>query len=297
MLLAICLINVSCIKKINLYQGDKDDEKEDNSGNNNSPQRQDIIVDTDFFYPFGDESQNYTAEITINTRNTLPEENTIKTVIPALKYNKSWLLMLTQDDCKQAAFSWTWAAINGKPLTSGYYYQLGHLQYDDLPPDIYYLGETLGSTDGAGNEVRFSFTTTLSPEWEWMDAKTQIYKGQTQEYYRFFMKSGLTWGDVKEMLNYGTGISIHDVNIDNEEITVDNLLKHYDIALNIIKEKLSGRGCKMLAKPSGIAEYITAGQVHSSIQTMTSNDGETICPAKTENDLKKGGTKQRVLFH
>lgn len=195
--------------------------------------------------------------------------------------------MLTQDDCKQAAFSWTWAAINGKPLTSGYYYQLGHLQYDDLPPDIYYLGETLGSTDGAGNEVRFSFTTTLSPEWEWMDAKTQIYKGQTQEYYRFFMKSGLTWGDVKEMLNYGTGISIHDVNIDNEEITVDNLLKHYDIALNIIKEKLSGRGCKMLAKPSGIAEYITAGQVHSSIQTMTSNDGETICPAKTENDLKK----------
>ena len=38
------------------------------------------------------------------------------------------------------------------------------------------------------------------------------------------MKSGLTWGDVKEMLNYGTGISIHDVNIDNEEITVDNLL-------------------------------------------------------------------------
>ena len=120
-----------------------------------------------------------------------------------------------------------------------------------------------------------------------MDAKTQIYKGQTQEYYRFFMKSGLTWGDVKEMLNYGTGISIHDVNIDNEEITVDNLLKHYDIALNIIKEKLSGRGCKMLAKPSGIAEYITAGQVHSSIQTMTSNDGETLCPAKTENDLKK----------
>ena len=161
MLLAICLINVSCIKKINLYQGDKDDEKEDNSGNNNSPQRKDIIVDTDFFYPFGDESQNYTAEITINTRNTLPEENTIKTVIPALKYNKSWLLMLPQDDCKQAAFSWTWAAINGKPLTSGYYYQLGHLQYDDLPPDIYYLGETLGSTDGAGNEVRFSFTTTL----------------------------------------------------------------------------------------------------------------------------------------
>lgn len=205
--------------------------------------------------------------------------------------------MLTQDDCKQAAFSWTWAAINGKPLTSGYYYQLGHLQYDDLPPDIYYLGETLGSTDGAGNEVRFSFTTTLSPEWEWMDAKTQIYKGQTQEYYRFFMKSGLTWGDVKEMLNYGTGISIHDVNIDNEEITVDNLLKHYDIALNIIKEKLSGRGCKMLAKPSGIAEYITAGQVHSSIQTMTSNDGETLCPAKNGKRFKKGGTKQRVLFH
>ena len=171
--------------------------------------------------------------------------------------------MLTQDDCKQSAFSWTWAAIHGKPLSASYFYQFGHLQYDDLPPDIYYLEKNLGNTDGAGNEVRFSFTITLSPEWDWMNAKTQIYKGNTKEYYRFFMKSGLVWGDVKEMLNYGVGIAMHDMDIDNEELSVENLLNHYEIAQTIIKEKLADRECKMLTKPSGKNEYLTAAQINT----------------------------------
>lgn len=282
-LLILCLINTSCIKQLNLYQGDKD---EDRNENNQTSQRKDIIVDTDFFYPFGNEEGNYTAEITLTGHSSLAKLNK-EPSIPPLKYNKSWLLMLTQDDCKQAAFSWTWAAINGKPLSKDYFYQLGHLQYDDMPPDCYYLGKTLGSTDGVGNEVRFSFTTTLSPEWEWMNAKTQIYKGHTKEYFRFFMKSGLAWGDVKEMLNYGVGIAMHDMDIDNEELTVENLIRHYDIAQSIINEKLSGRVCKMLTKPSSKNEYLTAAQIYSPILTMASDDGENIYFNNTTDDLKK----------
>ena len=95
--------------------------------------------------------------------------------------------MLTQDDCQHAAFSCTWAAIHGKPLSKEYFYDLTHLQTGDLPPDMYVLGKTLGSTDGAGNEIRFSFTTTLAPEWEFMDAKTSINKGFSENYYRFFL--------------------------------------------------------------------------------------------------------------
>ena len=283
LLLILCLTNVSCIKQHNLYQGSKEEEE---NGNGNT-QRQDIVADTDFFYPFGDETGEYRAEITLTTHTTLSEDKIKEPVIPPLKYNKSLLLMLTQDDCKQAAFSWTWAAIHGKPLSPSYYYQLGHLSYDDLPPDVYYLGKTLGSTDGAGNEVRFSFTTTLSPEWDWMNAKTQIYKGNTKEFYRFFMKSGLVWGDVKEMLNYGVGIAMHDMDIDNEVLSVENLIKHYEIAQNIIKEKLSGRGCKMLTKPSGHNEYLTAAETYTPLQTMASDNGETIYPAQLVNDLKK----------
>ena len=286
MLFMLCLISTSCIKKQNLYQGDKDEE-EANGNNGQNSGRQDIVADTDFFYPFGSEEGEYAVEITLKTNSILPEENINEPVIPPLKYNKSWLFMLTQDDCKQSAFSWTWAAIHGKPLSASYFYQFGHLQYDDLPPDIYYLEKNLGNTDGAGNEVRFSFTITLSPEWDWMNAKTQIYKGNTKEYYRFFMKSGLVWGDVKEMLNYGVGIAMHDMDIDNEELSVENLLNHYEIAQTIIKEKLADRECKMLTKPSGKNEYLTAAQINTFLQTMASDDGIALYPAQLTNDLKK----------
>lgn len=57
------------------------------------------------------------------SRNHYPHKKEIQTKdinveIPHLKYNKTWMLMLTQDDCMQAAFCRTWAAINGKPISS-----------------------------------------------------------------------------------------------------------------------------------------------------------------------------------
>ena len=73
----------------------------------------------------------------------------INVEIPHLKYNKTWMLMLTQDDCMQAAFCRTWAAINGKPISSSIpyptptptdqnmkhqlYFDIKHLQKRDLP--------------------------------------------------------------------------------------------------------------------------------------------------------------------
>ncbi|MCE5205376.1 MAG: hypothetical protein LLF80_04625 [Porphyromonadaceae bacterium] len=114
--------------------------------------------------------------------------------------------MLTQDDCKHAAYSTTWAAINGKPLSNNYYYGTEQLAAGDLPPDAFNLDKTLGSTDGAGNEVRFVFTTTISPEWDWMDDKTSVNREFNKDYYRFYMKSGLTWNNLSEMLAYDTGI-------------------------------------------------------------------------------------------
>lgn len=158
----MCTINIGCIKEKNLYD-DELAEKE-------------VISDPEFFYPFINEPIDHTAEITIQVKEgvQLPIQPTA--VIPPLKYNKSWLFMLTQDDCKHAAFCYTWAAIHGKPLSKKSFYDLAHLQRNELPSDYYYLGKTLGSTDGAGNEVRFSFGTTLSPEESWMDKTTTINK-------------------------------------------------------------------------------------------------------------------------
>lgn len=276
LMLLLCLVGVSCIKQKNLYQGE------------NNGKEKEVINETDFFYPFGKEAKGNTAIITIRTKNELPSDlNRIEAEIPPLKYNKSWLFMLTQDDCKQAAFSCTWAAINGKPLSTKYFYDLAHLQAGDLPPDSYRLGKTLGSKDGTGREVRFSFTTTLSPEWEFMNVKSKIHKGFTGQYYRFVMKSGLVWGNVKEMLNYGVGIAFHDVNTDNVSDEA-NILKHYAIAQNIILEKLSGRGCKMLAEPNGNKTYVQAAQAYPAIQTMTAQaDADKLYPYQENMNLEK----------
>lgn len=290
-LIMLCLMHTSCIKKINLYQNDKNDDHEENK-----VEVQTVICETDFFYPFDKEVKDVETTITIHTRTKLPEDiNSFRTEIPPLKYNKSWLFMLTQDDCKQAAFSCTWAAINGQALSDLYYYDLAHVQVDDFPPDAYYLGKTLGCTDGAENEVRFSFTTTLAPEEGYMNGVTKIGKGYTDNYYRFFMKSGLLWGNVKEMLNYGIGIAYHDVMLEdvNNEAEV---LEHLKLSRQIILDRLLGRDCKMLARPNGNNTYINAGIKYAPIQTMTMEAGGTKLYPSQATDLFKVPV-ERVFYH
>lgn len=276
LLIALCLIHTSCVKQLNLYEGDKDD-----GNGKNQVKEQTVLCEPDFFYPFDKEVNQINTKLIIHTHTKLPENiENMRTEIPPLKYNKSWLFLLSQDDCKQVAFCCTWAAFNGQPLSDSYFYDLAHVQADDFPPDAYYLGKTLGCTDGAGNDVRFSFTTTLSPEWQYMNETTKVGKGYTENYHRFFMKTGLFWGNVKEMLNYGVGIAFHDLKVDdNDKHNETILLSHLDLAHEIVMNKL-GRDCKMLARPDGNNTHINAGISSDYIQTMTTeSDGYKLYPA------------------
>jgi hypothetical protein len=284
-----CLI--SCIDK-DVYQGNGDD----NQGAEHTRY-------VSYLYPYGSEAQNVVAEITLEIDGEI-NTDMIKAEMPFLKYNKSWLFMLTQDDCMHAAYSTTWAAINGKPLSPDpkYYYNAEQLAAGDLPPDVFYLNKTLGSTDGTGNEVRFAFTTTLSAEEDWMDAEIIVNKGFTDNYYRFHMKSGLTWNNVTEMLSYGTGIAFHDVN--TEAVTrEDSIIKHYTLSQQIILDKLAGRGCKTLAEPNGNKTYVRAALDYAPIQIMTAQNAggatdpelERLYPFKVNSDLDKG-LLQRVFY-
>lgn len=267
---------MSCIKEKNLFEGE--DEKPE------------VPVIPTYIYPFKDEVQNAVAEITIQTDNEI-DLNTIETEIPYLKYNKSWLFMLTQDDCSHAAYSCTWAAINGKPLIhvkgNEYYYDAPQLKVGDLPPGIYYLGKTLGTTDGTGHEIRFSPTTTLAPEAKWMNAEINVEPGFTDNYYRFYKKSGMVWDDIVEIINYGAGIAFHDVmavDVNNPE----QIVKHYVISQDSILKRLSGRGCKTLAEPNGNKSYVTAALNYADIQTMTAQTGTVqLVPFKVKDDLQK----------
>ncbi len=270
--LILLLLPVSCVKFKNLHE-----EKEGESGG---------VTTLSYIYPFKDESKNIVAEILIQADDTI-DLSSVEAEIPYLKYNKSWLFLMTQDDCTHSAYCSTWASIHGKPLTKNYYYDADHLKAGDLPPDAYYLGKTLGSTDGVGNEVRFSFTTTLAPEADWMNEKPKVNVGFNSNYYRFYRKTGLVWSSVIEMLNYGVGIAFHDVitaNVNNS----DSIKIHFEKSQEIILNKTLGRGCKTLAEPNGNKTYVTAAQNYELIQTMTAQVGaEILYPFQVKDDLKK----------
>ena len=266
MLLAISLFTSSCIKEIDLSRGNLIEDK------------------PVYLYPFQNEGENVKTEILIKTRTPLSDRN-LHATIPYLKYNKSWLFMLTQDDCKQVAFSCTWAAINGKPLTNKYFYNAGHLLWGDLPPDIWYLGKTLGSTNGAGNEVRFAPTTTLAPDQTWMNEKSEILLHYQKNFSRFGVKKGLVWNNVREMLNYGWGIAFHNLVVNNEK-DVNVLIKQYPNAQDSILKHLNGRGCKTLAEPDDNKAYVTAALEYPPIQTMVAQAGTVkLYPFKVTDDL------------
>lgn len=278
----VSLLMTGCIKQVNLYQGDGGDD--DGSAAKNEKA---VFSDTKFFYSFKDEAPDKTAVVTLHLKKDRQVAN-LSAEMPPLKYNKEWIFMLTQDDCMQSAFAYTWAAIHGKPLSEAYYYDLAHLQEGDLPPDHYSLGKTLATTDGTGREVRFSFTTTLAAEEDFMNVKTNVNKGFMENYYRFYRKSGLVWGNVKEMMNYGVGIAFHDLKLNNEDKNTNTLIQHYNIAQNMILEKLQGRGCKMLAEPNGDKTYIDAAMNYAPIATMTAQSGAMkLKPFVVESDLKK----------
>ena len=266
MLSAISLFASSCVKEIDLSRGNLIEDK------------------PVYLYPFQNEGENVKTEILIKTRTPLSDRN-LHATIPYLKYNKSWLFRLTQDDCKQVAFSCTWAAINGKPLTNKYFYNSGHLLWGDLPPDIWYLGKTLGSTDGAGNEVRFAPTTTLAPDQTWMNEKSEILLHYQKNFSRFGVKKGLVWNNVREMLNYGWGIAFHNLVVDNEK-NINALIKQYPNAQDSILKHLNGRGCKTLAEPDGNKAYVTAALEYPPIQTMVAQAGTVkLYPFKVTDDL------------
>jgi hypothetical protein len=289
-LILILLVQVSCIDK-DVYQGDKDEDSVNGPGGEYAG----------YIYPYQDESQNVVAEISLLLE-TAPAENQIITEIPVLKYNKSWLFMLTQDDCTHSAYSTTWAAINGRPLSNNYFYSAEQLAAGDLPPDYFTLNQTLGSTDGAGKEIRFTFTTTLAPEMEWMENKPQVNVGFSRDYYRFHMMFGLTWNNVAEMLAYDAGIAFHDLNT-NSVNNKDSLLRHFDIAHEITRDKLSGRGIKVLAEPNGNHNYLLAGKDYPSIKIMTAQNTkpggpvvEPLFPYRVESDLEKA-VLQRTFYN
>jgi hypothetical protein len=151
----------------------------------------------------------------------------------------------------------------------------------------------MSTTDGAGNDVRFSFLTTLMPQATWMNAHvTTSLTIAPSDRYRYYMKSGLVWSDVIGMLSYDTDIAFHNVAADDVN-NVEQVRVQYAVVQDSVLKRLPGRGMKVLAEPDGNKTYLHATEGYAPIQistAQTSGDGITTVKLKPyqigNNDLK-----------
>ena len=246
-----------------------------------------------YVYPFSDEISSPDVEIVLS----VPAEmvlgtggesgSNISAAIPPLKYNKEMLFMLSQDDCVQSAFCYTLAAINGWPLpvNDDQFYNYDQQRMGDFPPYTYKLENELFSTDGTGIPVRFSFTSTISPEDVRMTQAKKANPNYVKDYGRFKMQAMLSWNDVRQMINHGVSIAFHDM-LTNDPNNHDTLILHFAKAQEVSLKNLNGRGIKMLVEPNGNKNYIDAGRKYSPLKIFTSSAGaEDIIPFKVNGDI------------
>lgn len=78
-----------------------------------------------------------------------------------------------------------------------------------------------------------------------MKSAISVTPGFTDNYYRFYMRSGLAWEDVTEMVNYGVGIAFHDV--DSYDVSTPSVIAtHYGICQDTLTILQAWRCCKKL---------------------------------------------------
>lgn len=286
-LFCIALLTSSCISQPPYNTKPKDDTTEDTTPSEDT-----------YLYPFASEVHNPQAIITLETDGT-KEISLDDFEIPYLKYNKSILVMLTQDDCRQDSYCRTWAKFNGQPVSDSqdkYYFTSDQLKAGDLHPSTIGASTPLLTTDGTGKDIRLAFSTTLLPENSSMKKYPDVKKGYTRDYYRFFMQASLNWHDVADILNYGNGIAFHDVSATDVNDATD-ILTHLKMAQDSALKYLNGRGIKFLAEPNGNKNYLNAAYQYPMIKLTTAQNGNltTLYPFQITKDLINT-TIKRIFF-
>lgn len=243
----------------------------------------------DSIYPFSHESTNIKAEIIISTKEPIDENKKMTAEIATLKYNKSWVCMLTQDDCVMSSLCRTRAAINGKAManyipystpdtdnaskTRSLFYHYLQLGYDDLTPATISLIKTLGSTDDTENKIKFYCTTTSIAKSQEMSDNVNISLGFYQHFSIFYRKT-LQRSSVSELLSYGWGIAFHDLNITNKS-GPNVICFNYPETQNAIFSHLKRGRCKMLSQLDNNTNYVKAAQNYALIQTIKAQQNAT----------------------
>lgn len=111
-------------------------------------------------------------------------------------------------------------------------------------------------------------------------------RGFTENYYRFFMRAGLMWDDVIEMLNYGVGIAFHDVNtLSVDGARLDPWRTSSPRSGSLLRAASRTR-LQDADATNGNKAYVAAAERYDPIQTIfLQSGGEKLRPFAVNGDL------------
>lgn len=211
---------------------------------------------------------------------------------PPLKYDKKLLCSYNQDDCPTNTYSQLYAMINNKmysPETvSGEKYV--HFKAK-LPPSSYRSNTLLEYTDGCGVDHRFACSVCVWPNNRIGGNGLYVMgDGVKIEGYAW---PYLTWVDLEPVLDFGFSITQHDQAVGTD--TIEQIIE--GMRLDQLKcLQMIGIAPKIMMRPNGNNDYVTAATQSSHMVTSFSESGTTvnIFPLAMD-DLYKKNISRRFL--
>ena len=219
---------------------------------------------------------------------TLPDgidSGAVNASFPVLKYNKKFIFTYTADDCPVGAYGKVFRAINKKWVDDEKYYHKGQVRTTGYIPDT-----TLGYTDGCGKEHRMPVGVAIWPNLgndyidDFMDRQDE---GKNYPY--------LIWPETLPIMDFGGALYWHNVNerawYKNDPLKILEGLKE-DQLKTVGK---SGRGMKVMMRPDGNNNYITAAVMAGDVVMMCGENSPAIELYPSDNpDLFKVTGMRRI---
>ncbi len=219
------------------------------------------------------------------------EANSLELSIPPLKHNKENIIGYSFDDNAMSYYCVGFAAVNNRPImynqpsTVWGFYGANLYYANNLPPEehLVRLNKTIGYTDGCGNERRMKLGYAI-----WDGELDMLRDGTSTSQYRF-MHPKLTWDELKDVVEYGNAIQVHNAPEPNG--TVDEIVESYKVFRDLALTHV-GRGFKTTTRPDGNSNYVFASlefPEHLCMAVETNKDGYTHTPYKpyvTDNMYK-----------
>ncbi|MCI1646989.1 MAG: hypothetical protein LKI39_10770 [Bacteroides sp.] len=240
-LMAVMSLN-SCLKTTDLYKGDKPDD------GNEETKLPDLSVPTTF-----DWNEVY---VTIPLSGGV-NVNDVQVSFPQLKYNKKFVYSYTFDDDVAQAYGKAFCTINKKWVDDNKFFHVGQTKTTGSTPT-----KTLGYTDGCGNERRFAFGVSIWPDNSnsSIDNFMEPTNHAVDQYYPY-----LVWKDVVPLVDFGCDLYLHDVDSTFFNIKeVSGILSGLKICNQKTKDMI-GRKMKILARPNGNDNYVTAAREYEDV--------------------------------